>query len=171
MNSGERENKMIGKTVGVYSGAFWSRIPDNGRRTPVALYGRALKLKANPRGEDYMRELFESTHPGGEFVNADARTGWEGATRDAAQVVLLFPDATGIGFSGISWAARKLVQGSRLTVLNGRRRSFPLDAAWRRRLAVRRIIERLMLGEAAALIGFVAMTPVLIMFDLARGRK
>jgi hypothetical protein len=84
--------------------------------------------------------------------------------------VLLYPDATGLGFGPLE---RRLLAGSATppVVLNGRRRTFVLDAPRRRSLRLRRLLERAMLGEALAL-GLIAVVTVpLVLSDLVRGRR
>lgn len=160
------------KVVGIFHNPW--RSDYDPRRSLAELYRRAVWMKANPRDEGYMRALFEERYPGGAFVVADGDGGgdWRGAVREADTVVLLYPDSTGIGFSRLE----REVEGARKTwatvrALNGRRRDFVLSRATRRELRRRRLIERAMLGEVAAVLLFAAATPFFVASDLLRGRR
>ena len=142
------------------------------RRSLAELYRRAVWVKANPRGEEYMRALFAERYPRGRFVNADTDAGWRHALRSADTVVLLYPDSTGLHFSRLEravGAGRKA--WATVRVLNGRRRDFVLSVQARRQLRLRRFLERAMLGEALAIIAFAAATPFFLVSDLVRGRR
>jgi len=145
---------MSGTVVGVLAYPLgedfgFARLP---RRTMRRAYRRALFEKANPRPPAYMRTLFAERYPDGRL---------EGGVPagDADTIVLLYPDAIGLGFGAIE---RRLPRGARIVVLNGRRREFPLDRRTRAALRKRRLLERTMLGVA---------TPVLLAADLVRGRR
>lgn len=142
------------------------------RRSAAELYRRAVWLKANPRDEAYMRALFAERYPRGEFVNADADADWEGKLRGADTVVLLYPDATGLRFSPLESAVLRGKKGwAAVRVLNGRRRDFVLSRSARRRLRLRRLVERAMLGEALLTFVVLAATPFYVAGDLLRGRR
>jgi hypothetical protein len=135
----------------------YERLP---KRRPRRVYRRTLWWKANPRGPDYMRALFAERYPAGEL--------YEGSTPPPADTtVLLFPDAIGLGFGSVE---RRLAGRPGLRALNGRRRDFPLDPRTRRRLALRRLLERTMLLEALALPGFAFAGALLWVVDALRGR-
>ncbi len=139
---------------------------------PLALLRRALWFKANPRQADYMEALFREHWPEGAIValGGPAELGPEVARADT--LVLLYPDAIGLGFGALDRAVlRHAAEGARVAVLNGRRRLFELDRRTRRQLALRRFLERFMLGEALFALGFLCATPVLVAADLARGRR
>jgi hypothetical protein len=122
-------------------------------------YRRTLLNKANPRSPQYMRELFAERCPDGEISDdVPAR---------ADEIVLLYPDAIGLGFGAIE---RRLPPGVAVRLLNGRRREFALDPPTRRALKRRRLLERAMLGELVALAAAAAVTPLLLVADLVRGR-
>jgi hypothetical protein len=128
-------------------------------------YRTMVEFKANPRDEHYLRELFAERHPGGRIGGLDEVTQAEG-------VVLLYPDAIGIGWSSVEREVRRRMRpGAELRVLNGRRRDFALDRAMRRRLAVRRAFETAVLGEALFTALFLLATPPLLAWDLLRGRR
>ena len=134
---------------------------------PLSLYRHAVRFKANPRDREFMLRLFAERYPGCPVVAAAA--GWAERAREAETVVLLYPDATGLGFGPLERRARSLP--GELRALTGRRRDLALTPATRRRLRVRRLLERTMLAELLALPVFVAATPVLAAIDLVRGRR
>lgn len=138
------------------------------RRTPRRIYRRALTYKANPRSAEYMDALFRERHDRA-LVRTDL-DGWQDAVREADRVVLLYPDAIGLGFWPLERKLRKLQQGD-LTALNGRRREFTLDARTRRALRRRRFLERAMILELVAVPALILATPVLALIDLIRGRR
>lgn len=157
-------------TVGIYH--------DDWRTTPARassladLHRRAVMVKAGPRDSAYMRRLFAERWPDGQFVDADAGTDWTSLVREADVVVLLYPDAIGLGFGGIeSLVARNRKHWATVRVLNGRRRSFVLSRTAHAGLRMRRAIERSMMGEALLIVPFVMVTPFLVAIDLLRGRR
>lgn len=139
-------------------------------RSPAALYRYAVWYKANPRAEDYMRALLAEHLPGVECVST-ADASWSERIAVADQVLLLYPDAIGLGFAAVERTvlARKRIWAG-VTVLNGRRRKFLLNGATRRALRLRRLLEWTMLPELLFLPIFVLVTPLLWAADLTRGR-
>jgi hypothetical protein len=129
-------------------------------RTIRWAYRKALRAKANPRPPEYMRELFAERYPEGRIES-------EPPPR-AERIVLLYPDAVGLGFGALE---RRLPRGVPARVLNGRRRDFTLDRRTRAALLVRRALHRTMAGEAVFLLGVALTAPVLVAADLARGRR
>jgi hypothetical protein len=118
-----------------------------------------------------MKALFDERWPGGDFVRIDGRGEWNGLLSGAGMVVLLYPDAIGLGFGEVENQVEKLkAEGTPVMVLNGRHREFVLDRPRRRRLRLRRFLERTMAGEFAALVPFVVATPLLLL-DRVRGRR
>lgn len=131
--------------------------------TPLRVYRRAVLEKANPRSPDYMRRLLDEHHGDDVTIVGDPA---EAAA--AREIVLLYPDAIGLGFGRLE---RRLPRGVPVQVLTGRRRAFTLDARTRRRLRRRRFLERALVGEAIGLALAVAATPALLAVDLVRGRR
>ena len=124
-----------------------------------------VEFKANPRDEAYLRALFAERYP-------DGRIGALSEAGNADVVVLLYPDAIGIGWSAVERDVRSRAgAGTELRALNGRRRDFALDRAMRRRLAVRRAFETALLGEALFTAVLLLATPPLLAWDLLRGRR
>jgi hypothetical protein len=133
-------------------------------------YRRAVVWKANPRSPQYMRERFAEAAPDGTLV--DAGPGLADAVRGAERVLLLYPDAIGLGWGRIERTvlAAKAAGGG-IEVLNGRRRRFGFDARTRRALRVRRVLERTMLAELLAAPVIVGLAPLLWLADALRGRR
>ena len=140
-------------------------------RNPRLLWRKAQWFKANPRSEAYMRARLAEHWPEAEFVDVAADPAWETRISGAAEIVLLYPDAIGIGFRGLERRVRVHAPRAAIQVLNGRRRVFLLDPATARALRVRRFLERTMLLDVFMGLAFLAATPVLLACDLARGRR
>lgn len=158
------------KVLGIFHNPWQSEYDP--RRSLAELYRRAVWLKANPRDEGYMKALFAERYPQGVFVNADAGPDWRRELPSADTVVLLYPDSTGLHFSRLeSVVGRDKKTWATVRVLNGRRRDFVLSAQVRRRLRLRRFLERSMLGEALATAAFAAATPFFLIGDLLKGRR
>lgn len=165
----------MGNTVGLYCFAFSAGIEAAQAQalTPITAYRKVLWQKANPRSEQYMRDLFNERYPDGEFVMVEDGESAAQRLAGARQIVLLYPDAIGLGFGGIEKAALRAAarSGTRVRALNGRRHEFELDGRALRALRLRRVLERYMLGELAITIGFVIATPFLVCADFVRGKR
>ena len=131
---------------------------------------RTVDFKRNPRSAAYMSAL--ASHVGRDtwtVVQAGAVTDAEIA--QASQLVLLWPDANGFGWSQLSRRVfRQKRSDARVSVLNGRGRFFELTPSARRRFAVRRLIQRTWVGEAAFMIIGLAISIPLAAWDAVRGR-
>jgi len=138
------------------------------RSKPLELYRYAVWYKANPRTGDYMRTLQQERLPEAEWVDTREHPDWIDRISQADTVVLLYPDAIGLGFGAVERSA--LRDGRVVDVLNGRRRAFPLTGATRLRLRLRRVLEWSMLPELLFLPVFVVVTPLLWTIDAVRGR-
>jgi len=156
--------------VGLYACPL--REPDRASGGLGAKFRWAIWYKANPRDEAYMRALFAEQYPAGHFIDMDATTDWPTHIGDARTIILLYPDAIGLGFAATENIARAALRdGAALRVLNGRRRSFLLNASTQRALRRRRWLERWMVGEILFSGLFLAVTPFMLLTDLARGRR
>lgn len=138
-------------------------------RHPLTLWRQAMRFKANPRSAAYMRERAAEFFPAARFVDVAAEPRWAEALGGAETVVLLYPDSIGLGFGAIERQAR--ATGKLVRIVNGRRRSFVLDAATRRRLLLRRFLERSMIIECVAGAFVLVLTPILYGIDAARRRR
>jgi len=163
---------MTGRTVAV----FYSPWPAEGlkrppRTRPLAQYRYAVWYKANPRSTGYMRAVQQERFPAAEWVEAGAESNWLGRVAQADTVVLLYPDAIGLGFGAIERRVlSRKAKSATVEILNGRRRRFKLTAATRWRLRLRRLLEWTMLPEMAFIPVFIVVTPVLWTIDVVRGR-
>lgn len=89
--------------------------------------------------------------------------------RDADTVVLVYPDALGLGFG--NFESRLLAAGAKnVVVVSGRRRLFPLTATARRSLRWRRVIASARFPEFAAALVLIPLAAVLAGYDRLRGR-
>jgi hypothetical protein len=132
---------------------------------------RIGRYKRNPRSADYMRHVAASMLPTatlievGQAVPADALS-------HARHIVLLWPDAIGYGWAPLE---REVVRRKRpdaaVYALTGRRRAFRLTAGTLFGLRLRRLAERLWLGEAVMAIGLLVSAPFLVMWDFAQGHR
>lgn len=139
---------------------------------PTKLWRRLVVHKANPRSADYMRRRFAQAYPAGELVEVTRPGDTTGLTGSAGLVVLLYPDAIGLGFGRLEGALRRVGRKDlRIRVLNGRGRDYELTAAIRRRLLARRALERTMLLEIVATPLVIAAAFGGLALDLARGRR
>ena len=138
-------------------------------RTPRRALRRGLAYRANPRPPGYMEALVADREPGAELVRT-SDPGWEDAVRDADRVVLLYPDSIGLGYGALE---RRLAAAGRApgAALIGRRRSFALDSPSLRALRARRLLERSLVAELAGLALLAVATPVLVAWDVLRGRR
>jgi hypothetical protein len=165
----------MGNTVGLYCFTFSAGIEAAQAQalTPITAYRKVLWQKSNPRSEQYMRDLFFERYPDGEFVVVQDGESVARRLAGARQIVLLYPDAIGLGFGGVETAALRVAarSGMRVRALNGRRREFELDGRALRALRLRRVLERYMLGELAITIGFIMATPFLVFADFVRGKR
>lgn len=137
----------------------------------LAAFDRAARYRRNPRPPEYMRSLAAEVFPGAEILEVH---GTVPAARIAAasHIVLLWPDAIGFGWSPIErgvFRARR--RAARVSALTGRRRSVPLTRRTLLAFRLRRVAERLWLGEIATAAAMLVTAPVLVGWDLAKGRR
>ena len=141
------------------------------RNKPLELFRYAVWYKANPRSADYMRALQQERLPDAEWVDTREHSDWISRLSRADTVVLLYPDAIGLGFGAVERSVlRHKRDGAALEVLNGRRRAFRLNNATRLGLGLRRLLEWSMLPELLFLPVFAVVTPLLWAIDAVRGR-
>ena len=137
----------------------------------LAKLARIARYKRNPRAADYMRDLAASVVPGATVV-AVAGPPASSQIAGADQIVLLWPDAIGHGWTPVERAVfRHKAPGAAVYALTGRRRRFELTGATLLGLRLRRIAERLCLGEALMALGLLISAPFLVMWDFARGHR
>jgi hypothetical protein len=133
---------------------------------------RASELKRNPRSRDYMEVLAREVGCGEWTLADDNDQLTDAMIRDASRIVLLWPDATGLGSASLEdRVARVKSAATPVFVLNGRRRYFELTPEMRRRFRRRRFMQRFWIGEAAFFAAAVAIGLPLAAWDLIRGRS
>jgi hypothetical protein len=165
---------MASPVVGIYSPALDEEIaPFAGSyRGPLAKYRRVVWYTAAPRTEQYMRDLFRAVVPDGLFLNTRTDHDWGQQAAAADLVVLLYPDSIGLGFWPLERKIWRLRRGwAAVRVLNGRRREFVLTRSVIAALRFRRVLSRLLVGEALFTAAFVLATPVFLLHDVFRRRK
>lgn len=163
---------MTDNVVGIFRDC-WARIREAPTtwRHPFGLWQKAVWYKANPRSADYMRALLAERYPHAEFLNIGSDVIPPDALGDVSKVVLLYPDAIGLGFTPVEDDVARHVSHATVEVLNGRRRQFAFDGASRRALRFRRFLEWTMLVECFTGIVILLATPFLILVDFVRGKK
>ena len=78
----------------------------------------------------------------------------------------------GLGFGALErQVLRRRRKSGGVRIMNGRKRDFLLTPRVRRGLLFRRILERTMAGEALFALVFIVATPLMLSFDLVRGRR
>jgi len=133
-------------------------------------YHTAIQWRSNPRPEDYMRLLFESQCEGSEFISLKTSSDTPDL-KDYDQVILLYPDSIGLGFSKLEkHCLTNTSNGTDIMALNGRKRLFKLDTKTLYRLRFKRFIERSLLPELLFMAVFIIITPFLWAIDSLRGR-
>ena len=162
---------MESKILGIFSYP-WS---EEYKRVPLqegnllTRYNKMVWFKANPRNEDYMKQLFFKCCTDGDYVNADKDPEWYKRIASADQLILLYPDSIGLGFRQIESQAFRFKQPwVSVHVINGRKRKFLLTGSTLRRLYLRRFLERWMIGEMMATLFFLILTPILALLDWMR---
>jgi hypothetical protein len=89
----------------------------------------------------------------------------------ARGIVLLWHDANGCGWSGVERLVFRYKQRSTtVRVINGRRREFALTPSRRRQFLVRRFLEKSLLVEIGLILAFAVLSPLLVGWDVLRGR-
>lgn len=143
----------------------------NPRAGILALWRRHLLANAAVRDREYMLALFNSHFPNSRSITIIDKNLPAHEIESADNLVLLFPDSLGLDFGAVERSIASRWPAKRLFALNGRRRFFRLDPQMRRRIALRRFIEKSRLPEVAFVVAFLVATPFLALIDLARGRR
>jgi len=167
---------MSSKVIGLYNSGWWKEytFPAKPSRNPLYLLPWACWFKANPRTEDYMRTLFVERYPDGEFINTEtlSAASLKSCIADAHTIVLLYPDAIGIGFRPLEkLVSRERNPMAKIIVLNGRKREFHFSGSTRNGLYLRRLAELTMITELCVGAVMLMATPFLAACDFLRGRK
>ena len=137
----------------------------------VSKLDRIARYKRNARSREYMRHVAASLLPHAEVVEVDGSV-TPATFAAAAHIVLLWPDAIGYGWTALE---RQVLRFKRddapVYALTGRRRVFRLTRGTWWGLRLRRLAERLWLGEAVMAAGLLVSAPFLVMWDFARGHR
>ena len=158
-----------------HEGASYPVLEDWAKRHPASeiarLIGRfanRLRNRRNVRSQGYMETLAAQRFP--EFTSAQLYFEAD-CLPPCSRLVLLWPDANGIGWSGIEEHLMNQRPNTEFIVLNGRRRQFQLDATIARSYRLRRFFEKAMVYEIGFSIAFLFLTPCMLVWDGLRGRR
>lgn len=145
--------------------------PDHAARSGLlAKIDKVARYRRNPRTQEYMRRLAGTMVPHATVIEASA--GLAGALSNARHIVLLWPDAIGFGWMPLEREIfRTKPAGATVSALTGRRRRFQLTAPTLLGVRLRRLVERLWIGEALMAAGLLIAAPFLVVWDFARGRR
>lgn len=165
-----------------YLGGTSPRVEGFPRQKAGALTGALRSLRShlvnrrNPRSLEYMELLAGEIHPG--FVAGQTHVVQEDrclppvAWQDVDEIVLLWPDAIGTGWSAIERQVfRQKTSAAPVRVLNGRGRFFLLSRPVWRGFRWRRFLEKSLVPELGILALFLITTPWLALWDFALGRR
>lgn len=136
----------------------------------LAKFDKVARYRRNPRTPEYMRDLAGAMVPHATVI--EAGSGLAGALRNARHIVLLWPDAIGFGWAPLEREIfRSKPTGATVSALTGRRRRFQLTGPTLFGLRLRRLVERLWLGEAVMAVALLVSAPFLVVWDFARGHR
>ena len=135
-------------------------------------FSRASRAKRCPRDADYLRGL-AARHLDSSCRLVEVPEALDPQLlRSADEIVLLWPDGNGYGWSPVEWAVfRHKAPLAHVSVLNGRGRHFELTPRVLASYRLRRTLERFWVGELAFTVTFLAFSPLLVGWDLIKGRR
>ena len=164
-----------------YMGAPYPPVEGSARQT-AAFTGafrrlsRYLQHRRNPRSLEYMERVAHQIHPG--FVAGQKHVVQEDrrlptlAWHDVDEIVLLWPDANGTGWTAIERQVfRQKNPATPVRVLNGRGRFFLLSRPVWRGFRWRRFLEKSLVPELGIFVLFLITSPWLALWDIALGRR
>ena len=122
------------KTYALFDDSFFQNKP---WWMPLKLHN-VVSIRANARSKEYMLDLLHEYFP-------EARVDQMDVPCENAQIILLYPDSIGLGWSHLEKRLWKKFQEVR--VLNGRKRCFALTKHGRLKLVLRRFLEVTFLPE------------------------
>jgi hypothetical protein len=152
----------------------WARRGGSAPRKLVLKIANFVRNQRNPRNLSYMVALAQERFAGPlEIVSIPAGPSIPAvAWSEAREVVLLWPDPTGIGWRKIEAECRRRVpRQTTVWVLNGRRRQFPFDSPIFRKMRRRRWMETSLVFQTAFALAAFTGAPLLWLADLLRGKK
>jgi hypothetical protein len=125
------------------------------------------EYRGSPRPLSYMKELMHSRI--GKINSSDMTETSIVSQVDVSkfqQIILLWPDANGMGWFNIERQIFKRKQADApVYVLNGRRRLFELPRKQWRSFRVKRFLEKTFLLEVGVLLLFIVTAPILALWD------
>ena len=117
------------KVIGIYYDVFFQKKP---LFLPQKLW-EVICHRANPRSVAYMKDVFETVYHEGEI------TSFENLSISADKLVILYPDAIGLGQGSIESQLKRKKRD--IFVLTGRKRHFELTGHMRLKLSIKRFLE------------------------------
>ena len=146
-----------------YPGARW--IPSRSVRMLFTKLGGYHAHRGNPRSLTYMKELV-GRHMGDIDLVPMHDLSMLSQVSTVEQIILLWPDANGMGWFDIERQVFKQKKASSdVYVLNGRRRLFELQRNRWRAFRLKRFLEKSFLLEIGVLSLFMVTAPVLALWD------
>lgn len=130
--------------------------------------------RRNPRSGEYMNLLAaeRDAHPDDVWIHLEDTSTLPAMPLDGVErVVLLWRDGNGTGWRTVErHVFANKAPGARVDVLNGRRRAFELTPALWRGYLTRRFVEKSLVPDMAIAAMLLTLSPVIIGWDLIRGR-
>jgi hypothetical protein len=135
-------------------------------------FARACIEKRYPRNADYLRGLAaRRLDPSCRLVEVPEALEPQ-LLRSADEIVLLWPDGNGYGWSPVERVVfRHKAPLAQVSVLNGRGRRFKLTPRVLASYRLRRTLERFWVAEFAFTVAFLALSPLLVGWDMIRGHR
>lgn len=135
------------------------------------LLSKGSNYRRCPRDKNYMRDLFHKVF-NGDYQFSDADELKAELVRQAEEIVLLWPDGNGYGWFGTEYKVlRWKNRDCSVLVLNGRHRHFQFSPGLWLSYLSRRTLERFWIGEIVFSLIFVVVSPLIVVWDLVRGRR
>ncbi len=122
------------KTYAFFDNSFFMQKP---WWLPIKLYS-VICQRSNPRTQEYMLALLREKFPAAELIS-------EGDSYQMGRIILLYPDAIGLGWGKLE--KKYIKKFKEVNVLNGRKQCFPLTSMVRNKLLFRRMLEITFLPE------------------------
>lgn len=137
------------------------------------IYNKGVHFKSNPRTFEYMKDLAEEKLDNCEIINLKDPSELKNIDFDQYnEIVLLYPDSTGLGWQKIeAFMLNHVNEMKNIYMINGRRRKIVFNKVNLLSLRFRRFLERSLFGEILFTLFFIVVTPVLLIKDLINGKK
>jgi len=130
--------------------------------------------RRNPRSREYMNLLAaeHGAHPDNAWIHLEDASTLPSIPLDGVErIVLLWRDGNGTGWRTVErHVFANKAPGASVAVLNGRRRAFELTPALWRGYVTRRFVEKSLVPDVAIAAMLLTLSPVIIGWDLIRGR-